>query len=293
MATDIAAESDPASKAAAIKAFTARFRPVVSDICKLRKVHVRKAPVGLRRSTKKQGTRKSDVQPKTLKERVTQFPNDHLSIRAGQLFCEACNRDIGSSKTAVVHHVESEVHKKNSDTMANTAEDAVRIKNHIDDYEARVEEEHGAPVQGSTVSESAKVFRAQVLQMLTDAGIEIHKLSKLRKYLEEWRGESLTAPDKLQNQYLPPLRAKELQQIKDEIGGQLYGVYHDETSREGEAFTVIIRIVTEQLDVLLRCIRVDMLNKSMTNTDISAALIEAIATVMQMPLQVIMIVIDN
>ena len=57
-----------------------------------------KAGLGRGGSKRKQGSRKNDVSEQTLHKRVKENPGHHLRVSAGQLYCGACNKNIGSSK---------------------------------------------------------------------------------------------------------------------------------------------------------------------------------------------------
>jgi hypothetical protein len=75
--------------------FTAKFRPAASKIEKARKITLRHVS-GRGSSMKKQGTRKHDVKPDTLKQRLLDFPDQFFQVQGGQLYCGACCTNVGS-----------------------------------------------------------------------------------------------------------------------------------------------------------------------------------------------------
>jgi hypothetical protein len=56
-------------------------------------------------SIKKNGGRRGDVKPDTLKKCLDEFPTHFLKIIGGHLLCESCSRNVGSSSSAVKCHI--------------------------------------------------------------------------------------------------------------------------------------------------------------------------------------------
>ena len=94
------------------KIFAKNFHPAASKIDKERKIPLRHV-TGRGSSVKKQGARKHDVKPETMKQRVMEFPNELLQVSGGQLYCVACSRNIGSCKDVVRQHCNTTQHTSN------------------------------------------------------------------------------------------------------------------------------------------------------------------------------------
>jgi hypothetical protein len=69
--------------------------------------------------------------------------------------------------------------------------------------------------------------------------------------------------------------------LLEEFKDQLVGIYHDGTTHEGEAFSVVYRAVTAELDVRVRLVRTAWLKATMDNEGISAELLDITGTIMQ------------
>ena len=147
-----------------------------------------------------------------------------------------------------------------------------------------IQEEHGndAFVRGmDRVPKETQAARAECLEEFLTAGIEVVKINKMRGYLERRMGVSLTESRKLMNQYLPPLKLKELKTLKSEFKGELIGVYHDGTTHGGECFTIVFRACLPGFIFRICCARVRFLRGSMNANQISAELIDCIASYSQ------------
>ena len=88
---------------------------------------------------------------------------------------------------------------------------------------------------------AAQLLRAETLEEILTAGIEVSKIDKLRSWIERRMGFQLTRSDALMNEYLPPLRIKELNTLRSEFSGDdvFIGMYHDGTTHNGESFAQV------------------------------------------------------
>ena len=95
----------------ALAAFMDKFKqPAPAENAKkVRKVPTEKAR-GKRGSKKKNGSRKSDVKHCTLLQRPGEFPGQGFKVLNGQLYCEACHRNVGSAMQRCRDHIETESH---------------------------------------------------------------------------------------------------------------------------------------------------------------------------------------
>ena len=88
-------------------------------------------------------------------------------------------------------------------------------------------------------------------------------------------------------EYLPPLQLKEHNTNRDSLKGQFLGVYHDGTTHLGESFAIITRHVTPQIKFKLTAIKVSWLRGSLSADQISAELVNALASEMGAPMDMI------
>ena len=104
-------------------------------------------------SKKKQGSRKTDVSAKTLRQRPNEFPGQGLRVLNGQLFCEPCSRNVGSGKQRCKDHCETDTHKDHLIEWEHKSEDKKRTKEAIIEWNQEQVDEGGSEVIGSvTVS---------------------------------------------------------------------------------------------------------------------------------------------
>ena len=262
------------------KSFVKMFKQAPAKVDKKRTTQLNKPPCGKKTSKKKQGSRKADVKLGTLKSRPIQFPGETLEIKFGQLWCACCSLPVGSGKAATKQHVTSSAHKAAMLQAENNDTNAQEIRASLDEYIQDTIEETGCTVAGlDQVDVATQLFRADCLESLIGAGVEVEKVNKLRPFLERIGGRKLTQASKLQSTYLPPLCKKEFQKLVKEVKGQKVGVYHDGTTHSGEAFAIILRWVDNNMKIHLRAIKVSFLEGSLANKQISAELIQALAEV--------------
>ena len=90
--------------------FAKQFRPAASKIDKERKITLRHVS-GRGSSIKKQGTRKHDVKPQTMKQSLMDFSNQFLQVLGGQLYCGTCCTNVGSCKSDERQHCNTMQHQ--------------------------------------------------------------------------------------------------------------------------------------------------------------------------------------
>ena len=127
------------------------------------------------------------------------------------------------------------------------------------------------------VAIKAQVFRAETLEQFMGSGIAVAKIGDLREYLETNSGLPLTDERHLMQTYMPPLCEKEMETLKAELKDQLIGVYHDGTTRAGEAFAICFRFCDANMQIKLRVVRVHFLKSTLNANEIGGELITTIA----------------
>ena len=161
-------------------------------------------------SVRKHGGRVNDVKAATMKLRLDENPNQTLNLIAGQLFCKACARNIGSSKQAAADHCKRVMHISNLKKLHTSSENKLGIQAAIHDFKEIIKEQHDddAQVVGlQQVSEETQIARAEFLEEHLKAGVEPYKLdTALRPYFERTCGLHLVSRQHLVTTYMPPLK---------------------------------------------------------------------------------------
>jgi hypothetical protein len=203
--------------------FVQKFKAAPSKVDKLRKLAVRHVD-GRGSSKHKNGARRADVKPETLTKCLNDFPAQFLKITAGQLFCEACSRNVGSSSDDVKDHISSKLHPTKMRERQAGSLTGVKLLACIEDYKGTVSAESGGqqPAGFALVPEKVQVIRAEFLQQLFHVGIEITKVNKLCPWLERHMGVSLLDDDKLVKQYLGPLQLLKNNTLLEEVKDQFF-----------------------------------------------------------------------
>jgi hypothetical protein len=198
--------------------FAKQFRPPASKIDRPRKIPTRHL-TGRGASIKKQGTRRHDVKPGTLQKRLLNFPDQFLQAQGGQLFCAACCTNVGSSNSAVKQHLQTMQHTTKVQQKLAGSRDGVRLLECIAQYKGVVRSQAGGqePVGFAQVPETVQVIRAELLQEMLRAGIEVKKVNKIRGWLERRMSVPLLDADNLVRQYIGPLALLEHKTLLDEF----------------------------------------------------------------------------
>lgn len=255
--------------------FVNNFLPMTAAIAKKRCVPKYVPPTGQRKSNMSQGQRKGDVSTRTLLKRAD--PKAGLVVRCGALYCTNCHCSLGSSTTSIDSHKKTQKHKDAVSSDRKIETNSAALESAIEDYRKQ-EEEDGSRVAGfQSVAKETQLFRADTLEAFLRAGVEVNKINLLRHFLERRCGHRLIHTCHLMNQYLGPLQLKELATVRGEIQDQLFSIYHDETTHNGESFAQISRTCTMDLDIQLRCYNVKWLRNSLKAHEIAAVVISGIA----------------
>ena len=161
--------------------FAKQFHPAASKIDRPRKIPTRHV-TGRGASMKKQGARRHDVKSDTLQKRLLNFPDQFLQAQGGQLFCAACCTNVGSSTSGVSQHLQTMQHTTQVQQKIAGSRHGVRLQECITEYKGVVRSQAGGeePVGFAEVPEQVQVIRAEFLQQMLCAGIEVNKVNKIR-----------------------------------------------------------------------------------------------------------------
>jgi hypothetical protein len=120
--------------------------------------------------------------------------------------------------------------------------------------------------------------RAECVEEILKAGIPIGKIDKLRPWLERRMCISLTQSNHLSTEFIPPLKLKEENSLRALFKDEFVGVYSDGTTHNGESFVIVFRACKPGFRFVVKAVRVRFLRGSMKADQISAELIDCIAT---------------
>jgi hypothetical protein len=173
------------------------------------------------------------VKPDTLKKRVLEFPDYFLQVQGGQLYCAACSTNVGSSKSDVTQHSKTTQHTTKVQQKIAGSLREVQLLQCITEYKGVVRSQAGGqePVGFAEVPESVQVIRAEFLQEMLHAGIEVHTANKIRGLLERRMSVPLLDDNNLVRHYIAPLVLLEHNTLLDEFKDDFIGVYHDGTTQ--------------------------------------------------------------
>lgn len=210
-----------------------------------------------------------------LRDRVNQFPDQHLSIRGNTIFCNACKEVISSKKSILIAHCASRKHASGKEKMKRSrlreqtiAEALSRERSHKD----------------STLPLAERAYRQEVVEEFLKAGIPISKINKLRPLLEK-NGYRLTSSPNL-GQYISLIFKQEIERIKHEISvpGNVemtltrdVSVIFDGSTRQGEAIAIIVRFIDDEWMITQRLIRIDICSKSVNSEELARVLNESLS----------------
>lgn len=252
-------------------------------------VSVARAKITRKRSVRSTGGKygkrgKSDVKNVSLHDRITQFPNQNLTIREGKLFCNACRELVSTKKSILGNHVISKKHTKSKEELLKSKTKTTTI---IEAFKAAENKQ----MQDSTLPMNEQAFCAEVVEDFLKAGIPIYKIDTLRPLLEK-HGSRLTHSSHLRD-YIPHILKKEIDQVKKEIASPSnnsepsdgtcaqktrdLSVIFDGSTRQGEAIVIIVRFIDDNWNIQQRLLKIDICAKSVNAYGLAQVLNESIS----------------
>jgi hypothetical protein len=250
---------------------------------------VRKPPIFVRNtkgrgpSKRKNGARKTDVNKVTVMKRVDEFPGE-FKYFSGNLFCIGCKNNVASGSTNFKNHRATKKHQANLVKHKEQHEETNNLRGTLNQY-VKDNSTDSAGVSGmDRVPENVMTFRADTLESFLKAGIPIAKIDELRPYLEKHAALPLTHSNHMMSTYMPPLTVREFEKLKKEVKGEVFGCYHDGTTYNGEAFSVVLRWMDASMTIKIRCVTVSILKSSLDSAELSGELITVIAATMGLSL---------
>ena len=152
-----------------------KFRsPQPAEIGRKRKTSIN-PPRGKRRSAGRGSFDPKSVGPA---QRVREFPENHLCVSAGKLFCQACREELSTKLSVLKIHLKS---RKHAESVKKREANEVRER---DIAQAIVVHDRAHP-RGETLPTNQRVYRIKVVSAFLKAGVPLSKLECFREILEE------------------------------------------------------------------------------------------------------------
>ena len=144
-----------------------------------RKRAIRKNPSATQSQRKKRPSCSTDPKSASPSSRVREFPNEHLAVSAGKLFCDGCREELSLKRSIIANHIASVKHKQSKVRLARTGSRERDIAEALVSYDQRVHP------RGETLSTDQRVYRIKVVMSFLKAGVPLAKLDHFRDILEE------------------------------------------------------------------------------------------------------------
>ena len=248
--------------------------PTLSDLSRKRRIDANPPPLGRKRASGQALHAKYVPKSITPTQRAREFPDEHLIVSAGKLFCRACRETLCTKRSVVQNHVRSSKHEEGKKKLkmkeTREADLALALEKH----------DHETHRKGETLPEAQKVYRARVVITLMEAGIPLSKLDcpGLRELLEDSRHMMDMVPFVLQEQRT---------RVRNEIQGKDVSLIFDGTTRLGEVLVVILRFLDEWT-VKQRLVSVNFLQKSVTGEELARLIISVLSVSLGVELLAVM-----
>ena len=113
------------------------------------------------------------------KQRVSEFPNEQLTVSNSKLFCKACREELSLKKTVIASHIQSAKHKTGKNRLSLKE---ARERDIAESLVATDQQNH--PV-GEMLPLDQRVYRVKVLKTFLRAAVPLSKLDIFRELLEE------------------------------------------------------------------------------------------------------------
>ena len=177
--TEIAeVESEDPEQPSAVRSLLDQLKcPTASELSRKRKIHSNPPPKGLKKGKGAVADEPHTVTPAT---RLKEFPDQHLSLLCGKLFCNACREHLSVKKSVITQHVNSAKHAMGLRCIASKEK---REKSTADLLKKYDDEAHPS---GENFVESTRINRVKVVKAFLKAGIPLNKVDCFRELLEEF-----------------------------------------------------------------------------------------------------------
>ena len=233
------------------------FAPAAASL-PARAAHERKRKLPQLPEANVRGRQKAERQTTTSKitaaERVRQFENHSLAVRAGEIFCQACKTVIFNKWSTINTHCklvngsgQETRHAMNLKRWETRADDDADLKETLASYYR----EHPSEAGGTTDPDEL-AFRYRTTETFLASGTPLAKADIFRPLLQR-SGHSLTSAVHLQR-FIPKIEEAENLKLRAELKGQYISVSFDGTTRLGEAVNTTARWCSDSFELEQRLI---------------------------------------
>jgi hypothetical protein len=99
------------------------------------------------------------------------------------------------------------------------------------------------------------MFQAATVKMCVSLAIPLDKVNGMRDYLEFYTSHKLTDSSNLRKLYIPMIRDAHFAEVREMVErGTLISLVHDGTSRFATYYCIVVRWVTDDLEIQQRCV---------------------------------------
>ena len=171
-------------------------------------------------------------------QRVSEVPDQSLTLSSGKLHCQACSTVLSKKKSIVSNHTPTQRHKEMILARAQQLERLLLLMQSFETYQKR----HGSMLSGmrltAAVSDEETVQRIQTVTNFIQAGIPLAKVNLLRPLIEN---NNFRVKDSTHlAQYIPFVLESEKEKIgKGKMEAEFLSTIFDGSTRQSEAFAIL------------------------------------------------------
>jgi hypothetical protein len=241
-------------------------RPKASELSRKRKIPCN-PPKGLKKG---KGIVSAEPQKVTASSRVSEFPNQNLSVVLGKLFCDACREHLSLKKSVIYMYLKSAKHGSGVERLKSNEKKEQSIIKMLERYDKQVH-----PV-GEKLPDSVRVHRIKVLTCFLKAGVPLNKMDCFRDLLQE-SSYRLSSSHHLA-EMIPIVRQQEAEKVHSEINGKNVAMVFDGTTHVCEAMVIILRFIDDEWCIKQRVVKIMLLAKALCGEEVARELMVCIST---------------
>ena len=215
-----------------------------------------------KRSEKGKGAVASEPQKVTALTRVSEFPNENLTVVMSKVFCDASWENLSLKKSVIHLHLKSAKHAAGIERLKSKEKKEQSIIHMLEKYEK--------------LPDSVRVHRIKVLTCFLKAGLPLNKIDCFRDLLEETLYR-LSSSRHLA-EMIPIVRQQEAEKPLSEITGKSICIVFDGTIHVYEAMVIIIRYVDYYWCIKQCVAKIMLLAKALCGVEVAREQMVCIST---------------
>ena len=199
-------------------------------------------------------------------ERVKEFANHSLMVRMGEIYCQACKKELFNKWSSINTHCKMgseerpSIHASNLLKWNSRTEDDTQLKEDLLAYYSANPDE-----KAMSKDPNEMAFRYRTTETFLASGVPLAKCDIFRPLLQR-SGFALTDSSHLKC-YIPKIEKAELLLLTQELDDQWVGISFDGTTRLGEAINTTARWCSEVFDLQLRLIDFSTMEKHLSHQE--------------------------